>query len=61
MEYGIIGTLILIADVYAIYQIITSSASTGAKIVWTLLVLLLPVLGLLIWALAGPRGNSVSA
>ncbi|AZD62255.1 hypothetical protein C4K18_4296 [Pseudomonas chlororaphis subsp. aurantiaca] len=27
------------------------------KILWVLLIILLPVLGLIIWAIAGPRGN----
>lgn len=61
MEYGILGLIILIADIYAIYQVLTSSASTLAKIVWTLLILLLPVVGLIIWLIAGPRGGSVTA
>jgi hypothetical protein len=60
MEYGIFGLLVLIADIYAIYQIITSGASTGAKVLWTLLVLILPVVGFIIWLLAGPRGDAVS-
>lgn len=59
MEYGLFGLLVLIADIYAIYQILTSSASTGAKLLWTLLVLFLPVVGFIIWLLAGPRGGSV--
>ena len=32
-----------------------SSASTGAKVGWTVLILLLPVLGFIIWLVAGPR------
>ncbi|MFD3190407.1 PLDc N-terminal domain-containing protein [Sedimentitalea sp. HM32M-2] len=55
MEYGFFGLIILIADVYAIYQVLTSGASTGAKVLWTLLILLLPVIGLIIWLVAGPR------
>lgn len=55
---GILGLLILIADIWAIINIVQSSASMGAKLVWILLVLLLPVLGLIIWLLAGPRGRA---
>lgn len=55
MEYGIFGLIVLIADVYALYNIITSGASTLAKVVWCLLVLILPVIGFVIWLLAGPR------
>ncbi|TMM51165.1 PLD nuclease N-terminal domain-containing protein [Sulfitobacter sabulilitoris] len=60
MEYGIIGLIILIADIYAIYQVFTSGASTGAKVVWTVVILVLPVLGLIAWLIAGPRGKSVN-
>ena len=51
---GILGVLILIADVYAILQIAQSSASNGKKALWIVLVILLPVLGVIIWYLAGP-------
>lgn len=51
---GILGVLILIADVYAILQIAQSSASNGKKALWIVLVLLLPVIGVIIWYLAGP-------
>lgn len=52
---GILGLLILIADVWAIVNIAQSGASTGHKALWIVLVLLLPVLGLIIWFLLGPR------
>jgi hypothetical protein len=42
--------------VWAIVSIVQSPAGTGAKVGWIVLILLLPVLGLLIWLLAGPRG-----
>lgn len=53
---GILGLIILIANVWAIVKIVQSGASTGAKVVWIVVILLLPVLGLLIWLLAGPKG-----
>lgn len=61
MEYGIFGLIVLIADIYAIYQIVTSSASTLAKVVWTIVILLLPIIGFIIWLFAGPRGAKVGA
>lgn len=57
MEYGIFGLIVLIADIYALYNIISSSASTGAKIIWALVVLILPVIGFIAWLIAGPRGG----
>ena len=56
---GIFGLLILILDVWAIVNIAQSSAPTGNKVLWIVLVLLLPVLGLIIWALLGPRSSRI--
>ncbi|TDL79782.1 hypothetical protein E2L08_07765 [Palleronia sediminis] len=55
MEYGFFGLIVLIADVYALYNVITSAASTGTKILWALAILLLPVLGFIAWLIFGPR------
>jgi hypothetical protein len=52
---GIFGLLILIADVWAIVNIAQSAATTGKKVLWVVLVLVLPVLGLILWFLLGPR------
>ena len=61
MEYGLLGLIVLIADIYAIYKIVTSGASTGAKLVWVLVILILPVLGFIAWLVFGPKGRSASA
>ncbi|MFD1695877.1 PLD nuclease N-terminal domain-containing protein [Roseibium aestuarii] len=58
MEYGLIGLLVLIADIYAIIKILGSSASTGAKLLWILGILIFPVVGFIVWLLAGPKGSS---
>ena len=55
---GILGILVLALDIYAILKIAQSSASTGLKVVWILVVLLLPLLGVLAWFLFGPGGRS---
>ncbi|MEQ8230908.1 MAG: PLD nuclease N-terminal domain-containing protein [Gammaproteobacteria bacterium] len=55
MEYGILGLVVLVLDIWAIVKILGSPASTGAKVLWTLVILLLPVIGLIIWFLAGPK------
>lgn len=59
MEYGLLGLIILIADIYAIYKVLTSGASGLAKILWTIGILVFPVLGFIVWLIAGPRGGSV--
>jgi succinate dehydrogenase/fumarate reductase cytochrome b subunit len=52
---GLFGILILIADIWAIVNILQSGAETDRKVLWTVLVVLLPVLGFIIWLFAGPR------
>ncbi|HCY86128.1 MAG TPA: hypothetical protein DHV36_13415 [Desulfobacteraceae bacterium] len=52
---GLFGLLILIADVWAIVKTMGSPVSAMKKTLWTVLILFLPVLGLLIWFVAGPR------
>ncbi|MGP0174158.1 PLDc N-terminal domain-containing protein [Pseudomonas sp. NCHU5208] len=54
---SLIGLAIFALDIWAIINVLKSNAETGIKILWVLLILFLPVLGLIIWALAGPRGN----
>ncbi|HCD9746692.1 PLDc N-terminal domain-containing protein [Pseudomonas aeruginosa] len=49
--------VILALDIWAIVNILKSAAETGMKIIRVLVIIILPVLGLIIWAIAGPRGN----
>lgn len=56
LEYaGIGGFVVLILNIWAIVSIIGSRASTGSKVLWTLLVLVLPIVGFIVWLIAGPR------
>lgn len=55
MFTGLVGLLIFIADIAAIVTIFKSNAETGMKVLWCLLVLILPVLGLIVWYVAGPK------
>ncbi len=54
---GLLGLVVLILDVWAIVNIIGSSAGDGKKVLWIVLVLLLPVLGFILWLLFGPRSR----
>lgn len=51
------GLVILALDIWAILNVIKSNAEIGMKVLWILLIVLLPVPGLIIWAIAGPRGD----
>lgn len=54
---GIGSLVVLTLDLWAIISIIGSSARTGAKVLWCLLVLLLPIIGFIVWLLFGPRSS----
>lgn len=44
-EYGgILGLIILIADIWAVINILGSGASTGSKVLWIVLVLVLSLI-----------------
>ena len=51
---GILSLVILLLDVFAILKIAHSNVSTAKRVLWALLVLILPVVGLVIWYVAGP-------
>jgi hypothetical protein len=55
MFTGLLGLLVFVADIWAILTILKSNITSGAKLLWCLLVLVLPVLGLIIWYFAGPK------
>lgn len=52
---GLGGLILLVLDVYALISILSSRASTGAKVIWTLVVVFLPLLGFIAWLIFGPR------
>ena len=52
---GLFGLLLLIADVWAIVNIFQSGASTERKVIWTVVVILAPLIGFVVWLLFGPR------
>jgi Phospholipase_D-nuclease N-terminal len=55
---GLFGLIVLIADVWAIVNIFQSSADTGNKVLWIVIVFLLPLLGFILWYFWGPKTGS---
>lgn len=53
---GLLGLIILILNIYAIVKTVQSPAGTGAKVLWIVLIILLPVVGFILWLLLGPKG-----
>lgn len=54
MEF-LLGVIILVADIWAIVKTLQSPSTPGIKILWVLVIFLLPVVGLIIWFFLGPR------
>jgi len=57
---GILGFILLVADIWAIVSVFQSRTTTGKKVFWIVLVLILPVIGLILWFLAGPKPGKVT-
>ncbi|MCC5795464.1 MAG: PLDc N-terminal domain-containing protein [Chromatiales bacterium] len=52
---GLLSLIWLVVVIYAIIRIAGSTATPGAKALWIVLILLLPVIGVIIWFLLGPK------
>ena len=53
MTTSLIGTLIFVLDIVAIVSVLMGRGSVGHKVLWILLILLLPVLGMILYYLIG--------
>lgn len=53
---GLFGLLLLGLVIYAIVRTVQSRAGTGTKVLWILVLLLLPLVGFIFWLLLGPKG-----
>lgn len=51
-----VGASLLLIDLWAIVSVFRSSKTDAVKAAWALLILALPLVGLGIWGIAGPRG-----
>ena len=54
MGYGLVGLLILILDIYVIFLILSGPRDFGIKLLWIILVLVLPLVGPILFFLLGP-------
>lgn len=61
MLSGLFGLIILVLDIYAIIQVLGSNAEPLKKAVWALIIFFLPVLGLLLWYVMGPKKGATPA
>ena len=59
LGHPLVWLVVTVLDVIAIVSIVKSSADSGTKILWALLVILLPVIGMILYFLMGPGRRSV--
>ena len=52
---GIVGFVWLVVSLWAIVRTLGSAASTGKKVLWIVIILLLPVAGVIGWFFLGPK------
>jgi hypothetical protein len=50
------GIIILLLDLWAMASVWQTTKSLGTKIGWAVLIFCLPIIGVAIWGIAGPRG-----
>ena len=53
---GFLWLVVVVLDIYAIIKIAQSSAEPIWKAIWIVVVIALPVIGLILWWLFGPKG-----
>ena len=57
--YSLIGLVVLVLDIIALVSLLQSGADTATKILWALLIILLPVLGMILYFLMGPGRKKI--
>ena len=57
----IFGIIVLLLDVWAVVNVVQSSASGGLKLAWVIGIVVFPILGFLVWFFAGPKGRGAIA
>lgn len=51
--FGLIGTVIFILDVFAIGSVLLGHSEPMRKLIWIMLILVLPIVGMLLYFLIG--------
>ena len=52
---GLLGIAIIVLDIIAIVDALKSQLETGKKILWIVLVIILPVIGMVLYFLVGKK------
>jgi hypothetical protein len=52
-SYGILGLIVLVLDIIAIVSVLGGRASIEHKLLWTVVILLLPLIGMILYFAIG--------
>jgi len=55
MTYGVVGLIILILDIIAIVEVVKSNMDVAMKLLWVLLIFLLPLVGMILYFALGRK------
>ena len=56
---ALIGLIVLVLDIWAIISVIGSGLDPVMKLVWVILILALPIIGMVLWFVLGqPKASS---
>jgi hypothetical protein len=58
MIYDIIGIITILLIIWALIGILQSSASPVEKLIWVIIILVIPLVGFLLWYLIGPGSKA---
>ncbi|MHB1608674.1 PLD nuclease N-terminal domain-containing protein [Acidiferrobacter thiooxydans] len=58
-SYSLLGTVIVVLDVIAIISILLGSARIGHKVLWIVVVLVFPLVGMIVYYLVGRSPRDV--
>ena len=54
---GVFAVVVLLLDIWAIVNIVGSSSTVLSKAGWIIGILILPIIGFVVWYLAGPKSG----
>ena len=58
MIYDIVGIITILLVIWALIGILQSSASPIEKLIWVIIILVLPLIGFVLWYLIGPGSKA---
>jgi Phospholipase_D-nuclease N-terminal len=53
-SYSLFGLIVLVLDIVALVSLLKSGADAGTKILWVILIVLLPLVGMILYFVMGP-------